>query len=133
MGDQDIYMEEYYFGRLQPDGMWSNQRMNNMGGFNTANDRNQRVENLTTLSVFSELPYIPKVFGVFVDAGVSGSKSAVNAGLGLRLGPVFSMYFPLVRAGDAIDPLKFNQYGREIRFSIKMNIVNSSLKLGNLF
>ena len=133
MGDQDIYMEEYYFGRFQPDGIWSNQRMNNMGGFNTANDRNQRVENLTTLSIFSELPYIPKIFGVFVDAGVSGSKSAVNAGLGLRLGPVFSMYFPLYRAGNAINPLKFNQYSREIRFSLKMNIVNSSLKLGNLF
>ena len=133
MGDQDIYMEEYYFGRFQPNGFWSNQRMNNMGGFNTANDQNERFENLSTVSIYSELPYIPKLFGVFVDAGIAGNKSALNAGVGMKLGPVLSVYFPLYRAGNALDALQFNQYGREIRFSLKMNLVNSSLRLGNLF
>ena len=133
MGDQDIYMEEYYFGRFQPNGLWSNQRMNNMGGFNTANDQNERFENLSTVSIYSEIPYIPKLFGVFVDAGIAGNKTALNAGVGMKLGPVLSVYFPLYRAGNALEALQFNQYGREIRFSLKMNLVNSSLRLGNLF
>jgi hypothetical protein len=61
--------------------------------------------------------------GAFADLGAfgtpGGTEMAVNLGLGVRLGSVFGIYFPLYST-DNLMPVSGN-YGERIRFTLKMN------------
>jgi hypothetical protein len=79
-----------------------------------------------------QLPIKPNVFGVFVDGGLvslDGVKivTSMTTGLGVRFGKVFGVYFPLYQSLNMGD--LFADYSKNIRFSLKMNIVNKGLKI----
>jgi len=61
--------------------------------------------------------------GAFADLGAfgtpSGAEMAANLGLGVRLGSVFGIYFPLYST-DNMMPVNGN-YAERIRFTLRMN------------
>ncbi|NDE04295.1 MAG: M1 family peptidase, partial [Flavobacteriia bacterium] len=100
-GQQDLFLEDYNFGRSDVSGIWSQQRMERHGQFHTGFSDGSNINWLTTASVYAQLPIKPNFFGVFADFGAaSGVFQTVdtyyNAGVALRLGKVFGIYFPLV-------------------------------------
>jgi hypothetical protein len=75
------------------------------------------------------LPIKPNLFGVFADFGAGrGTFQTVdmyyNAGMALRLGKVFGIYFPLVYGSDNISGDLFTNYAQNIRFTLRINPVN---------
>jgi hypothetical protein len=131
-GAQDLFYEEYYFGRSNQGGIWGNQRNADMGGFKSANNFGLTSYWMATGNFYMQLPIKPNVFGVFVDGGLvslDGVKivTSMTTGLGVRFGKVFGVYFPLFQSLNMGD--LFADYSKNIRFSLKMNIVNKGLKI----
>jgi len=140
-GYQDIYYENYYFDRNAAHGIWTQQRENNMGGFKTASFYGTFVTNwVASTNVYMELP-IPKIkfIGVYADYGLFKSgiqsevQSALNTGIGLRVGKFFGIYFPLWMSSDLKDSYGDAGYGEKITFTLKLNPLNGPIKLSNLF
>jgi hypothetical protein len=131
-GNQDIFYEDYYFARSATSGFFANQRNADMGGFKTTSNAASTSFWMTTGNFYLQLPVKPNVLGVFADAGTYSNGSATNGifvtGLGMRLGKVFGMYFPLYQS-DNMGALFTSNYSKNIRFTLKMNIVNKGLKL----
>jgi hypothetical protein len=90
---------------------------------------------MTTANAYLQLPINPNLFGVFCDVGAfyNGSiiQTAWNTGLGIRFSNVFGVYFPLFRSENMGVDL-YKKYKEQIRFSLRLNIVNKGLKIGNL-
>jgi hypothetical protein len=134
-GQQDLFLEDYNFGRSDVSGFWSQQRMDRHGQFHTGNAAGSNINWLTTATVYAQLPIKPNVFGVFADYGMGAGvfktmDSYYNAGVALRLGKVFGIYFPLV-AGSNAGPVGnfmandlFTNYAQNIRFTLRINPVN---------
>ena len=122
-GFQDLFFENYYLGRGATSGMFTNQRDDNQGSFKTGvgilSDSWMATANLYAPLPVKRLGWI----GAFADFGAfgtpSGTEMAVNLGLGVRLGSVFGIYFPLYST-DNLMPVNGN-YGERIRFTLKMN------------
>ena len=131
-GNQDIFYEDYYFARSANSGFFANQRNADMGGFKTTSNAASTSFWMTTGNFYLQLPIKPNVLGVFADAGAYSNGSATNGifvtGLGMRLGKVFGVYFPLYQS-DNMGALFTSNYSKNIRFTLKMNIVNKGLKL----
>jgi hypothetical protein len=128
-GQQDLFLEDYNFGRSDVSGIWSQQRMDRHGQFHTANAAGSNINWLTTASVYAQLPIKPNIFGVFADFGAaSGVFQTVdtyyNAGVALRLGKVFGVYFPLIYGNSYANTDLFSNYAQNIRFSLRINPVN---------
>jgi hypothetical protein len=93
---------------------------------------------MATGNVYVQLP-IPKmsIFGLFADLGAfhngTALNSAVNAGIAMRLGKVFGLYFPLYMSTELKASYGNSSYSEKIRFTLKMNIVNKGIKLSSLF
>jgi hypothetical protein len=146
-GAQDVFTEEYFFGRNEVTGGMDNQRMDNWGGFKTAlgNPLQGGFGNSNTwmsgFNVVTELPYVPKVFVLFADFGVfengftGGNIQAYDFGVAFKIKKVFAVYFPLVASDNINDAFSLNnaKYSDRIRFSLNINLTNKTLKLGNLF
>ena len=138
-GSQDLFFEDYYFGRGMVNGLWSQQRDENMGGFkSTATAYYGTTSNwMATGNVYVQLP-IPKmsIFGLFADLGAfhngTAINSAINAGVGMRLGKVFGLYFPLYMSTELKESFGNSRYSEKIRFTLKMNIINKGIKLSSL-
>lgn len=134
-GQQDLFLEDYNFGRSDVSGFWSQQRMDRHGQFHTGNAAGSNINWLTTATVYAQLPIKPNIFGVFADYGMGAGvfktmDSYYNAGVALRLGKVFGLYFPLV-AGSNAGPEGnfmandlFTNYAQNIRFTLRINPVN---------
>jgi hypothetical protein len=137
-GSQDIYFQEYYFGRGTVDGLWSQQRDENMGGFKSTSVFGTTTNWMATSNLYFQLP-IPKVgiFGIFADAGVfdngTSLNSVWNAGVGMRISKVLGVYFPIWMSTNLKDSYGNSSYTEKIRFTLKMNIVNKGISLNSLF
>ena len=136
-GTQDIFVEDYYFGRGLPTGIWSQQRAdNNMGGFSSTTNFGATDQWMATGNFYFQLPIRPNVFGVFADFGTvrlgNTNYSLFNTGLALRLGDVFGVYFPIYMSDILENSYLTKNYTERIRFSLKINLFMKDLKLGNL-
>ncbi len=131
-GYQDVFAENYFFNRATVSGA---QYMNDMGGFRTGSD-NLRMSNYwaTSLNVTAQLPGLPKMFVVFGDFGAFDNGIAVatiyNAGLGLNLGDVVGVYFPLIQSTSMGD--LYANYMSSIRLTLRFNPFNLPFKLSTL-
>ena len=128
-GQQDLFLEDYNFGRSDVSGIWSQQRMDRHGQFHTGNAAGSNINWLTTATVYAQLPIKPNLVGVFADFGAGrGTFQTVdmyyNAGMALRLGKVFGIYFPLVYGSNNISGDLFTNYAQNIRFTLRINPVN---------
>ncbi|MDG1333716.1 MAG: M1 family metallopeptidase [Crocinitomicaceae bacterium] len=135
-GQQDLFTEEYYFGRNEISGIWSQQRSENMGGFRSTSYYGTTDHWMLTGNMWVQLPYIPKLFGAFVDAGVFSNgiseSTAVNMGLGMRFGNTFGLYFPIWMSQELSDSFGNSSYAEKIRFTLNLNIANKSGSIINL-
>lgn len=136
-GAQDLFFEDYYFGRGLVDGIWSQQRDENMGGFKSTSYYGTTTQWMGAGNFYLQLP-IPKIgiFGLFADAGVfhNGTtiNSAINMGVGIRLAKVFGLYFPVWMSKELDNSFGNSNYAERIRFTLKINVVNKGLKLSSL-
>jgi hypothetical protein len=136
-GSQDLFFEDYYFGRGLIDGIWSQQRAENMGGFKSTSYYGSTMNWMGTANIYLQLP-IPKfnLIGLFADAGMfyngTTTNTAVNTGIALRLGDVFGLYFPLWMSTELNDSFGNSRYAEKIRFTLRLNIVNKGIKISNL-
>ena len=142
-GTQDLFIDEYYFGRSESSGLWSQQRNENMGGFkSTVNNYGTSAFMMAAGNLYVQLPIKPGIFGAFFDVGTFHNgitlNTVYNAGLGVRLGDIFGLYFPIpgLISPQIEDTFKDGdgkiQYGQMIRFTLKFNIFNKPLNLSGL-
>jgi len=129
-GNQDLFMEEYNFGRYETSGMWSQQRMSNFGNFSSTSDFGSSSFWMASTNLFTQIPYIPKIIGVFGDFGAFFDgytvHSMYNAGIGIKLADIFSVSFPLLQSLNMGSEL-FTNYEKQIRFTLKLNPVNKDI------
>jgi hypothetical protein len=134
-GPQDLFLEDYNFGRSDVSGFWSQQRLDRHGQFHTGNAAGSNINWLSSATLYAQLPVKPNIFGVFADYGMGAGSlktmdSYLNAGLALRFGKVFGIYFPLfyghnaTEEGNFVTTSVFTNYAQNIRFSLRINIVN---------
>lgn len=140
-GFQDLFLDEYFMGRNEITGTWSQQRVENMGGFKSTSYYGTATGTMVAGNMYMDLPLKPGFFGVFVDAGSfqdgTGSMSpvALNTGLGIRLGNIFGIYFPMWMSDEILNSFNtsgvFDEYGKKIRFTMSINLVNKPFSLSN--
>lgn len=136
-GAQDLFFEDYYFGRGAVDGLWSQQRDENMGGFKSTSYYGTTAHWMGAGNLYVQLP-IPKlgIFGLFADIGTFYNgvsvNSAINTGAAIRFGKVFGMYFPIWMSKELDDSFGNSRYAEKIRLTLKLNVVNKGLKLSSL-
>ena len=86
---------------------------------------------VTKINVRAQIPFIPNMFNLFSNQGLFYDGNNVNfmfnSGIGLKLGEVAGIYFPLVRSKNMSS--LYDSYGREIRFTLKFNIFDKGLNL----
>lgn len=135
-GKQDLFFEDYYFNRGLNDGTWVHQRDENMGGFKSTSYYGTSTQWMASTNLYIQLP-IPKVsiLGVFVDAGVfrkdTSTYAAVNTGIGLRIGKVAGLYFPVWMSNSLKESFGDAGYIQKIRLTLHINIVNKNIKFYN--
>ena len=137
-GRQDLFVEEYNFGRSESTGMWSQQRNENMGGFKSTSTLGTTSVGMATANVYVQMPVkLLGFLGVFADFGTYHDglemNSAVNTGIGIRLGDVLGIYFPVWMSENLENSYTNLNYAERIRFTLKFNVFNKPLSLGNLF
>ena len=115
-GVQDNFVENYYFDRFNPNSL---QRDENMGGFRS-NALLYSMSWMAAINTTFQLPIKPNIFVGFVDVGAVPLNFYVNTGLGIKLGDIFGVYFPLWRTTNMGANL-YENYGNEIRLTIKFN------------
>jgi hypothetical protein len=131
-GRQDLFMEEYYFDRFNPN---SYIRNNNFGGFNSTSTYGTTSFWMATGNVYAALP-IPKLgfLGAFCDGGAFFDGNTVNyvynAGLGIRLGSLVGVYFPIVQSSGLGDLSV--KYGNSIRMTLKFNPFSKPLSISGI-
>jgi hypothetical protein len=110
-----------------------------MGGFKSTSNYGTNSQWVATANFYAQLPFGPGIFGVFADAGVFPSsividetKTAFDVGLGIRLGKVAGLYFPLYISKDMNDAYGTLNYTTRIRFTLRMSITNRGINFGKL-
>ena len=126
-GMQDIFVEDYFFDRNATSSLFTNQRMDNLGGFRSTSTFGNTNTWMTTANFYMDLP-VPFA-GVFADVGAVDLNGTVygmyNTGLGIRIGKVFGIYFPLLTSDNLIQGMLSENYLDRIRFTLSMNFVNT--------
>lgn len=136
-GRQDLFVDEYYFGRNLPTGIWSQQRQENMGGFKSTSTFGTSSDMIAAANVYVQLPIKPSIFGLYADFGTAAndlftgnkSVSAINTGAAIRFGEFFAVYFPIWMSKDLNNSYPDLNYATRIRFSLKMNLFREPIKL----
>lgn len=127
-GAQDLFLEEYYFGRNQTSGLWAQQRTENMGGLKTVSNYGNTTSWLTAVNTYIQLPVLKGVFGVYGDVGATDQNGTVygvyDAGIGLRMANFLNIYFPVVQSQNLENSFTSKAYEQRIRFTLNLNIVN---------
>ena len=135
-GSQDIFVEDYFFGRSAQSGIWSQQRLDNMGGFRSTagNGKSAYFGTSTTwmtaANFYLESPIGPKIFGIYADFGIfdeafkSKPAQAYDLGLAMRLGTTFGIYFPVLQSENIEKAYFTKNYAERIRFTLKFNLTN---------
>lgn len=137
-GSQDLFVDEYYFGRNQSTGLWSQQRDENQGGFKSTSTLGTSSIGIGSGNLYVQLPVKGLGFlGLFADMGVyhDGTKlnSLANTGVGIRLGSIFGIYFPIWMSSQLENSYPNLNYAERIRFTLKFNPFNQPLKIKGLF
>lgn len=135
-GTQDVTYEQYMFGRNEVDGLWSNQRLDNQGGFKTVSGFGTTTTTLFAANLYAQLPYIP-VVGVFADYGMFDNggtfETVMDAGLGLKLSNQFAIYFPLYESDNLKNAFPDGtEYGEKIRFTLNLSGLSLSKLVSNV-
>jgi len=131
-GYQDVFAENYFFNRATVSGA---QYTDDMGGFRTGSN-NLRMSNYwaSTVNATVQLPIQPNMFVAFADFGVYdngvGLATLYNAGLGINLGDIVGVYFPLVQSVNMGD--LYQNYKTSIRLTLRFNPFNLPYKLSTL-
>ena len=90
--------------------------------------------NWSLLLILIAIPLKPNLFGVFYNQGLYPSFEKIeyvsNAGLAIRIGDIFGVYFPLIRS-QKMGSLYNTSYADEIRFTLQFNIVENGFNLGS--
>ncbi len=135
-GSQDLFIEDYFFGRSAQSGIWSQQRLDNMGGFrSTAGNGKSTYFGTTTTwmtaaNFYLQMPVGPKIFGIYADFGVfdeafkSKPTQAYDLGLAIRLGTTFGIYFPILQSDNMEKAYLTKNYAERIRFTLKFNLTD---------
>ena len=135
-GQQDLFVDEYYFGRSETQGIWSQQRDENMGGFKSTSWYGTTSYTMATANLYFQFPIKPNIFGLFADFGTfyngTSFNGAINTGLALRLGKVFGVYFPVWMSKQMDAAYNSKNYAERIRFTLKMNIQSKPLNFMKL-
>lgn len=137
-GYQDIFLEDYYFERSANTGQPVAQTGDNMGNFKLSGNTSLNSDKwLTAANLYIQLPVKPGIFGVFADFGGLQKGNTFylnyfNTGIGVRLGKIFGVYFPLYMSQNIQDAYGNAKYAEKIRFTLKMNFINKPFGLGLL-
>ena len=131
-GDQDFFMENPFFGRFEQNGFFANQRLDNMGGFNTGQDQLVNIDYLTAIHFSTQLPYVPNFLVLCTNYGMNSTSFAFNSGFGLRLGDFIAIDFPLFRTGNAFSQVDFKNYLKELRFVFTFKLSESLVNVESL-
>ncbi len=143
-GSQDLFVEDYFFGRSAQSGIWSQQRLDNMGGFRSTvgNGKSGYFGTTTTwitaANFYLETPIGPKIFGIYADFGIfdeayqSKPTQAYDLGLAMRFGTTFGIYFPVLQSDNIENAYLTKNYAERIRFTLKFNLTNKPLDLMRL-
>jgi len=136
-GIQDMFLEDYFLGRTELTGFYSQQRLENMGGFKTTSNFGNSTKMVSAFNFFIQSPVGPRIFGLFADYGMfvdanDEVQTGFNTGVALRLGQYFGVYFPLYYSDNLKQNYPSTNYGSQIRFSLKLNIIKQPLNLGGL-
>ncbi|MES2588048.1 MAG: M1 family metallopeptidase [Bacteroidota bacterium] len=132
-GNQDLFLEDYYFERAYS---FNNmQRAENVGGFKSTSSFGTTNTWLASANLYMDLPIKP--FGIFADFGTFNSNNentfVYNVGAAIRLGKVFGVYFPILMSKNLNDSYNNEDYLSKIRLTLKLNIVNKPLSISGLF
>jgi hypothetical protein len=123
-GTQDVLYEQWMMGRNETSGFYSNQRIENQGGFKTTSGFGTSTAMIFATNLVIDVPYLPFVlygdFGMFDNAGTI--TTVYDAGAGIRFGESFGVYFPFVESANlkAAYPTG-TKYWSKIRLTINMN------------
>jgi hypothetical protein len=133
-GAQDFFLEQYFFDRTRFMDNASTQRMENMGGFKTTSSYGTTAGWMTSGNLYFQLPIKAGIFGIFADAGLFDSpymtpKAVLNTGIGVRLGKILGLYFPVWMSPEMKKAYTNTSYGEKIRFTLKLNLINKPLSL----
>ncbi len=136
-GYRDYTYDQVFPGRMEGNGFWRHQFIENHGGFKTPTAHGQSSNWLVALNLKSDLP-IPLI-KVFADAGISGDMRPgtaflFDAGIYFSLGKVVEVYFPLAfstRIQDEYDALGW-KFGDRIRFTLNLNQLNPFTSVRNI-
>lgn len=135
-GSQDIFIDEFYFGRNEFSGMWSQQRQENQGGFRSTSYYGTTAYGIIAANYYLQLPIPTGIFGIFADAGSFHNGVSMNqafqAGAAIRLGDFFGVYFPLYMSKQLNDSYGNSPYSEKVRFTLKFNLLNKPLNLNSL-
>ncbi|AEA42388.1 M1 family metallopeptidase [Fluviicola taffensis] len=138
-GNQDAFLEDYFFGRSAQSGIWSQQRLENMGGFRSSIGNGKSgyfgttTRWMTTANFYLETPIGPKIFGIYGDFGLFDQAfstkpiQAYDLGLAMRLGTIFGIYFPVLQSDNITNAYSSSNYLERIRFTLKFNLTNKPL------
>lgn len=119
-GTQDAFYESYLMGRNQMTGFWSNQHIENQGGFKSTSNLVTSTESVFAANFVFNLPFLPLClyadYGMFEVAG--SMQTAYDVGAGLRFGKIFGVYFPFTESTNMFSA--GTKYGEKIRFTLTM-------------
>lgn len=135
-GFQDVFLEDYYFERSAIS--FVNQAGDNMGNFKIGGNNLLSTDQwMATGNLYVQLPIKTGIFGAFADFGGMQLGNSFygffNTGLGIKLGKVFGVYFPLYMSKNLEDAYGNAKYGEKIRFTLKLNPVNKPFSFGSMF
>lgn len=138
-GTQDLFVEEYFFARTNRIGTnhWAQQRTENMGGFKSVSTYGTTTNALAAANIYVQLPVLMGVFGVYGDFGTfwddqNVARSAINTGIGVRLGKIAGIYFPVWMSQEFDASLSSLSYWEKVRFTLQFNLINKPLNLSTL-
>lgn len=136
-GSQDVTYDAYMFGRNRQDGFWSNQRIDNQGGFKTTSNYGLTNSSLFAANFYVELPYIPFV-GLYADYGIFDSagtmQNVADAGIGIQISNRLGVYFPLYESSNLKNSyLPGTTYANKIRFTLDLSGISLANILSSVF
>lgn len=142
-GGQDLFTEDYFFGRSALTGFYSQQRLDNWGGFRSVAGNGMTgyygltTHWMTSANLYLESPIGPRIFGLFADIGVFDSgfytkyQRAFDAGLAIRIRDIFGIYFPVIMSNGMEQAYSSKNYLERIRFTLKFNLTNKWVNISN--
>lgn len=133
-GFYDYTYSSLYFGRVQADGLWSQQFVPNMGAFKVPTPVGQSNDWIAALNLELRLP-IPLPLSVFADIGTNANGDvAWSGGIGLPIAKnVMEIYVPLFHSSNIRTALDVNnvRFIETIRFHYNLPALNPKRTLTN--